>query len=222
MCHGLLPPQCHANTHIQPAGVLQLCTRSAHITCANSSAPWPQQLAAPERAQLQPLSAPSHHAATPHYTSPTTAPRAVQAFAYIDPEPLASASVAQVHSATLLGGGKPVVLKVLKPGVEDILTTDLNFLYLAVRFLQIVSPELERTSITGIIEDIRSSMLDEVRPPLALPCTVPPRVYQHEHMSSPCLALLPGGAADPSHTRVAMQMSHTCDAPARGCCRWTL
>lgn len=77
--------------------------------------------------------------------------------------------MAQVHAATLLGGGKPIVLKVLKPGVEDILTTDLNFLYLAVRFLQIVSPELERTSITGIIEDIRASMLDEVLPPRAPP-----------------------------------------------------
>jgi hypothetical protein len=68
----------------------------------------------------------------------------------------------QVHAARLKGGGKDVVLKVLKPGVEDTLLTDLNFLYLAGKFLQIISPELERTSLVGIIEDIRSSMLDEV------------------------------------------------------------
>lgn len=120
----------------------------------------------------------------------------MQAFAYIDPEPLASASVAQVHGATMVGGGKQVVLKVLKPGVEDVLTTDLNFLYLAVRLLQIASPELERTSITGIIEDIRSSMLDEVRPPRLAPVHSPParlglgivllrrgRVCQGEHVA---------------------------------------
>lgn len=85
-----------------------------------------------------------------------------QAFEYIDPEPLASASIAQVHAARLKGGGKDVVLKVLKPRVEDTLLTDLNFLYLAGKFLQIIQPDLERTSLVGIIEDIRTSMLDEV------------------------------------------------------------
>jgi ABC1 atypical kinase-like domain len=69
----------------------------------------------------------------------------------------------QVHAAKLKGGGKDVVLKVLKPGVEATLLTDLNFLYLAGKLLQIISPELERTSLVGIIEDIRTSMLDEVR-----------------------------------------------------------
>jgi aarF domain-containing kinase len=75
-----------------------------------------------------------------------------------------------VHAATLRGGGKPVVLKVLKPRVEDTLMTDLNFLYLAGKFLQIVSPEVERTSLAGIIEDIRASMLDEVGTARCLPC----------------------------------------------------
>lgn len=84
-----------------------------------------------------------------------------------------------MHSATLRGGGQPIVLKVLKPGVEDILTTDLNFLYLAVRFLQIVSPDLERTSIAGIVEDIRTSMLDEARPP-------PPSSYQTHYCVDSC------------------------------------
>lgn len=118
----------------------------------------------------------------------------MQAFAYIDPEPLASASVAQVHGATMVGGGKQVVLKVLKPGVEDVLTTDLNFLYLAVRLLQIASPELERTSITGIIEDIRSSMLDEVRPPRLAPVHSPPRTPGSGHCSPAPGEGLPGRA----------------------------
>ena len=85
----------------------------------------------------------------------------------------------QVHAARLRGGGKDVVLKVLKPRVEDTLLTDLNFLYLAGKFLQIISPDLERTSLVGIIEDIRTSMLDEVRCSLASslsvrsgPCTI--------------------------------------------------
>lgn len=88
----------------------------------------------------------------------------VQVFSHINPVPLASASIAQVHSAELRHSGQHVVLKVLKPGVEAVLRTDLNFLYLAVKFLQTLNPELERASIAGIVEDIRTSMLDEVPP----------------------------------------------------------
>ena len=86
----------------------------------------------------------------------------VQVFSNIDPVPLASASVAQVHTATLRSSGQKVVLKVLKPGVEAVLRTDLNFLYVATQLLQALNPELERTSVAGIVEDIRASMLDEV------------------------------------------------------------
>ncbi|PNW79251.1 hypothetical protein CHLRE_09g407801v5 [Chlamydomonas reinhardtii] len=57
-------------------------------------------------------------------------------FSSIDPVPLASASVAQVHAAVLKDSNKQVVIKVLKPGVEDTLTTDLSFVYLCSRFLE--------------------------------------------------------------------------------------
>jgi aarF domain-containing kinase len=86
----------------------------------------------------------------------------VQVFSHIDPVPLASASIAQVHSAELRQSRQRVVVKVLKPGVEAVLRTDLNFLYLAIKFLQTLNPDLERASIVGIVEDIRASMLDEV------------------------------------------------------------
>ncbi|KAL4449557.1 hypothetical protein ABPG77_007201 [Micractinium sp. CCAP 211/92] len=83
-------------------------------------------------------------------------------FASVDREPLATASIAQVHAAVLRGSNKEVVIKVLKPGVEDVLTTDLNFLYLSSRFLEFISPDLARTSLSAIVGDIRSSMLEEV------------------------------------------------------------
>lgn len=67
---------------------------------------------------------------------PLDAPRdsqrgGAQVFSFVDPVPLASASVAQVHAARLRESGKDVVLKVLKPGVESVLRTDLNFLSFA-------------------------------------------------------------------------------------------
>lgn len=83
-------------------------------------------------------------------------------FESVDPTPLATASIAQVHSAVLRGSGKDVVIKVLKPGVEDTLTTDLNFLYIASRALEIISPDVSRASLSDIVGDIRSSMMDEV------------------------------------------------------------
>lgn len=83
-------------------------------------------------------------------------------YEFLDPEPLASASVAQVHAARLKGSKQDVVVKVLKPGVEDTLTTDLNFLYVAARVLEFLNPELARTSLVGIVSDIRTSMLEEV------------------------------------------------------------
>lgn len=36
-------------------------------------------------------------------------------------------TVVQVHAAVLAGSNKEVVIKVLRPGTEDVLLTDLNF-----------------------------------------------------------------------------------------------
>lgn len=83
-------------------------------------------------------------------------------FSSVNPVPLATASVAQVHTAVLRDSQKEVVLKVLKPGVEDVLTTDLSFLLVATKILEFLNPELARTSLVGIVSDIRSSMLNEV------------------------------------------------------------
>ncbi len=48
-------------------------------------------------------------------------------FPQLDPEPIASASLAQVHAATYRG--EPVVLKILKPGVLDVINADMGILW---------------------------------------------------------------------------------------------
>ncbi|WP_152205824.1 ABC1 kinase family protein [Marinobacter changyiensis] len=78
----------------------------------------------------------------------------------VDPVPLASASIAQVHAARLKTG-EDVVIKVQKPGVENILLTDLNFLYLSARILETIAPKLSWTSLSGIVEEIQRTMMEE-------------------------------------------------------------
>lgn len=81
-------------------------------------------------------------------------------YSFIDTTPLASASIAQVHSARLISG-EDVVIKVQKPGVENVLLTDLNFLYAMARLLEKVAPKLSWTSISGVVDEIQKTMMEE-------------------------------------------------------------
>lgn len=40
-----------------------------------------------------------------------------------------------------------MVIKVLKPGIEDILVADLNFVYIVARILEFLNPDLSRASL---------------------------------------------------------------------------
>ena len=81
-------------------------------------------------------------------------------FAFIDPKPLASASIAQVHAARLHNGDE-VVLKVQKPNVETIMQTDLGVLYGVTKLLELLMPSMKFASIAPIIDEIRLRMLAE-------------------------------------------------------------
>jgi aarF domain-containing kinase len=83
-------------------------------------------------------------------------------YSSFDPTPLASASVAQVHAATLRDGNRDVVVKVQKPGVSDTLRADLGFLAVAGKVLEFLAPELSRLSLANVITDLRESMLGEL------------------------------------------------------------
>lgn len=81
-------------------------------------------------------------------------------FRWVDPEPLASASIAQVHAARLRTG-EDVVLKVRKPGVQKVIVTDLNLLHLVARVAERVTPGAAHASLAAIVEEIQNSMMEE-------------------------------------------------------------
>lgn len=61
-------------------------------------------------------------------------------FASIDEEPLGSASIAQAHRATTVDG-EEVVFKVIKPGIREIITSDLKLLEIVGVFLHWIIPQ---------------------------------------------------------------------------------
>lgn len=81
-------------------------------------------------------------------------------FLTIDRTPIGSASIAQVHAATLWNGDQ-VVIKVQKPDVKEILSTDFQFLYFATQLLELLSNKAWKTSVNDIVEEIRNGMLEE-------------------------------------------------------------
>ena len=82
-------------------------------------------------------------------------------FAEIDPEPLASASIAQVHRATLLTGER-VVVKVQRPGIEEQIRSDTDLLSYLARFLEGVIEETGIYTPTGIVAEFQKAMLLEL------------------------------------------------------------
>jgi len=81
-------------------------------------------------------------------------------FSDINPKPLASASIAQVYAARLVTG-EDVVIKIQRPGVKDILTTDLNLLYIFANILERVVPGLKHASLAGMLSEIRKTVFEE-------------------------------------------------------------
>ena len=70
-----------------------------------------------------------------------------------DPIPLAAASIAQVHRATLKDG-TPVVVKIRRPGIEGVIRADLRILEHAAKLLESEVPD---SGVTTRCKSFRSS-----------------------------------------------------------------
>ncbi len=84
-----------------------------------------------------------------------------QIFAFFDPKPLGSASIGQVHAARL-SDGRDVVLKVRKPGIEELVKIDLEILAGLVDAWSPRFPILEEYDARGLVREFSDALLEEL------------------------------------------------------------
>ena len=84
-----------------------------------------------------------------------------QLFAKFEIKPLAAASTAQVHRATLFSGER-VVVKIQRPGIPAQMKADLGIMQRAVRVAARRSEELRAVDLEGMIEQFSDSVLSEL------------------------------------------------------------
>lgn len=82
-------------------------------------------------------------------------------FAAFDDQPLASASIAQVHAAKT-HEGKDIVVKVLRPNIKKTITHDLSLLYLLARLLEKYWSDGERLRPVEVIEEYEKTIYNEL------------------------------------------------------------
>jgi aarF domain-containing kinase len=81
-------------------------------------------------------------------------------FAKLEEKPLASASIAQVHGATLTDGTS-VVIKVQRPGLPRIVDSDLRVLRVFAKLLEKL-PRGEMADPSAVVEDFANNLADEL------------------------------------------------------------
>ena len=82
-------------------------------------------------------------------------------FASFDPIPLAAASIAQVYRATLKDG-TPVVIKIRRPGIENVIKADLRILEHIARLLESEMPDSRRYDPVHIVAQFGRSLNREL------------------------------------------------------------
>lgn len=82
-------------------------------------------------------------------------------FTEFDETPLASASIAQVHTATL-PDGKHVIVKVLRPGIEKVIRRDLALLHTLARLAERYWADARRLRAREVVSDYEHTILDEL------------------------------------------------------------
>lgn len=77
-------------------------------------------------------------------------------------DPVAAASIAQVHKATIADTGETVAVKVLRPGIERAFQKDIDAFYLAATLIEWLSPSSRRLRPMDVITHFEGTVLGEL------------------------------------------------------------
>lgn len=77
-------------------------------------------------------------------------------------EPVAAASLAQVHKAHLAEGGDAVAVKILRPGIEKAFRKDIDAFYFAARAIELLSPSSRRLRPMEVITHFEGVVMGEL------------------------------------------------------------
>lgn len=82
------------------------------------------------------------------------------AFAHFETEPLASASIAQVHAARM-HSGEEVVVKIIRPAIDRVMRQDVALMYRVAALLEMI-PEARRLRPAEVVRDYEATLFDEL------------------------------------------------------------
>lgn len=83
-------------------------------------------------------------------------------FSEFEIEPIASASIAQVHGAKLKETQSDVVIKVIRPGIEQTIKADIALMQTLAELMQAILPDGKRLKPIEVVEEYRKTIFDEL------------------------------------------------------------
>lgn len=83
-------------------------------------------------------------------------------FTEFEKEPIAAASLAQVHGARLACSGEPVAVKVQRPGVRDLIDTDLSIVKFLLPWFERYFEEVRRFNVRSVVDEFHKTILMEM------------------------------------------------------------
>jgi predicted unusual protein kinase regulating ubiquinone biosynthesis (AarF/ABC1/UbiB family) len=111
-------------------------------------------------AQLQDSAEPVPFKAVQRVVEEDLGERLGSVFSEFSDEPIAAASIGQVHRATLRDDGRDVAVKVQYPGIAEAIHVDLQNLRLGLKLLSAIAPGIDTASIAGEIRERIAEELD--------------------------------------------------------------
>jgi predicted unusual protein kinase regulating ubiquinone biosynthesis (AarF/ABC1/UbiB family) len=82
-------------------------------------------------------------------------------FESFEEKPLGSASLGQVHAATLRGG-RDVVVKVQRPGIRESLADDIDYFHQLASFLAAHTSAGDKVDVIGVVQQVERALVEEL------------------------------------------------------------